>query len=419
MEIAIIGGGIGGLTTALWLHKKGLKAKVYEAVPEVKPLGVGVAIQPYGTREITELGLLDRFEKISVEALDSMHYNHYGQEIYGERCGKHIGYEHAQRMVHRGTFQMMLYEAVLERLGPDSVVSGARLKGLEQDADGVTLFFEPGKGAPESARADIVIGADGIKSVVCQLLHPDLSKPKYSGITLWRGVTYMKPYRKGGTVLHIGAPSVGSMIVYPILNNATPDGLTLTNWVVEQNGLTENIEDWNHRVKVDAIAHMFDTVKLDFIDVGAMMRAAHEVYIFPLIDHDPLDRWSFGRVTLLGDAAHAMYPRAGNGACQALVDARVIAEKLTEIKDPVAALKAYEDERRDKVNKLVMANRGEGLGIIRRLVDQRTNNQPFDDIEKVLPFKEADDIFKYYHGLAGMKRPAGKEGEASGFRTPV
>jgi 2-polyprenyl-6-methoxyphenol hydroxylase-like FAD-dependent oxidoreductase len=267
-------------------------------------------------------------------------------------------------------------------------------------------------------RADVMIGVDGIKSVVRKQLLPESTRSHYSGITLWRGVTLMKPFKSGGTILHIGDPkSQGSLIVYPIRDNEDGQGNTLVNWVVEQNGRPETMEDWNQKVTPDEIAHKFDECKLDFLDVGQMIRNCREVYLFPLIDHDPLPQWSFGRVTLLGDAAHAMYPRGGNGVCQALVDTRVIAEKLAAISDPVEALREYEAERRNIVNRILVANRGEGPEVVRRIVEERSGGKPFDDIEKILPLAEADAIFKEYHRLAGMKRPDEKPGETSGFRS--
>jgi 2-polyprenyl-6-methoxyphenol hydroxylase-like FAD-dependent oxidoreductase len=406
LNIAIIGAGPGGLALALRLHQKGFKPTIYEGVRELKPLGVGVDIKVYGVKEITEMGLLEEFQEISVEAIDSLFFTRYGQMIYGEKCGKHMGYPHEQRFVHRGTLQMMFYDAVIKRLGPEAVVHGARCTGFEQDETGVTVHFEEAEGVPSSARHDLLIGADGIKSVVRNQLIPSSEGSHYSGVAMWRGVTVMPPFRNGGTILHLGDPiAQGSMIVYPIRNNVDGKGNQLVNWVVEQNGKPKSIEDWNQRVSPDEIAHKFDETRLDFVDVGEMIRNAREVYLYPLIDRDPLPQWSFGRVTLIGDAAHAMYPRGGNGLCQALVDCRVLAEKLAEVDDPVEALEQYEGARREFVNRIVIANRGEGPEVVRRIVEERSGGKPFEDIETIFPLKECEAIFLEYHRMAGMQRP--------------
>jgi 2-polyprenyl-6-methoxyphenol hydroxylase-like FAD-dependent oxidoreductase len=418
VEIAIIGAGFGGLTTALRLEQAGLKPRIYEAANVLKPLGVGIAIQPYGTRELTELDLYERFAAVSVEARESVYYNQWGQEIYGERCGKHIGYAYDQRFIHRGTLQMLLLAAVKERLGEDAVVLGARATGYEQDATGVTVHFEPRRpGAPTEVRADVVIAAEGIKSPIRTQMHPSSAESHYSGITLWRGTTLMKPYKTGGTILHVGAPSQWSLIVYPILDNADADGNTLINWVVEEMDRPEIVEDWNHPAPVDPIADWFDECDLGFLSVPDLIQRSQESYLFPMMDHDPLETWADGRVVLLGDAAHAMYPRGGNGTCQTLVDARVIAEKLTSIPEPVDALKAYEAERINIVNRIVLANRGDGPEVVRRIVEDRTGGARFEDIEDVLPFEEADSIFQEYHRLAGMQRPNQDAVGRSGYKS--
>ncbi len=416
MEIAIVGAGPAGLVAALQLHARGISARIYEAVGELRPLGVGVDIKPYGVQELDGIGLRAEFEAMSVDAQESLFFNHHGQEIYAERCGTHMGYLYPQRFVHRGYLQMMLYRAVVDRLGEDAVVTGARTVSYESDAEGATIHLEHRDGTTSTVSADVVIAADGIKSAVRRQMHPTSADPKYSGITMWRGTTVMEPFKTGGTILHIGDPRVASMIVYPIADDFEGTGKTLVNWVVEATR-DESVEDWNQRGTVDEIVHLFDDTDLPFLDVQRMLRDAHEVLLFPLIDHDPLDTWLDGRVALLGDAAHAMYPRGGNGVCQAFVDARVIAEHLATAADPDEALRAYQAARLEPVNRLVLANRGEAYEVIRRMVAERTDGKPFDDIEAVLPLAEADEIFSRYHALVGMPRPGYRADEATGFRS--
>lgn len=415
-DIAIIGAGPGGLVTALRLHQQGVRPTIYESVPELKPLGVGVDIKTVGTKELDELGLLEEFRAISVDAEDSIFYNHFGQEIYAEKCGTHMGYLHEQRFVHRGILQMLLFRTVLDRLGEDAVVLGARVVRYSQDADSVTLDIEHRDGQTEQVRHEAVIAADGIKSAVRRQMHPNLAEPEFSGITMWRGTTLREPIRGGHTILHLGDPRISTMIVYPIAENFEGSGLDLINWVVETNG-EETIEDWNQVADPEQIIPAFDSLELPFLDVQQLIRDAREVYLFPLIRHFPLDSWVDGRVVLLGDAAHAMYPRGGNGITQAMLDATVITEKLGAHADPAEAFAAYDSTRREIVNRIADNMRGEGYEVIRRMVAERTDGRPFEDIEDVLPLAEADEIFSRYHSLVGSPRPGFEAGEATGFRT--
>ncbi|WP_460775836.1 FAD-dependent monooxygenase [Microbacterium sp. GXF7504] len=416
-DIAIVGAGPAGLLTALRLHKQGIRPTIYEVVPELKPLGVGVDIKTVGTAEIDDLGLLEEFRAISVDAEDSIFFNHYGQEIYAEKCGVHAGYVHEQRFVHRGRLQMLFYQVVLERLGADAVKLGARVTGYEQDADGVTLSIAYEDGRTEQVRHGAVVAADGIKSAIRRQMFPEMAEPHFSGITMWRGTTLMEPFRGGHTILHIGDPNISSMIVYPIADDFEGTGKTLVNWVAETNG-EESIEDWNQIGDISEVIPLYDTVDIPFLDVQRLMREAREVYMFPLIRHEPLENWVDGRVTLLGDAAHAMYPRGGNGITQAMIDGRVLVEQLAaHPDDPHAAFVAYDAIRREPVNRIMLNMRGEGYEVIRRIVAERSEGKPFDDIEDVLPLAEADEIFSKYHALVGAPRPGRDASEATGFRT--
>ncbi|MFJ2958406.1 FAD-dependent monooxygenase [Streptomyces sp. NPDC087270] len=416
LDIAIIGAGPAGLAAALRLHQQGFRPRIYETVPELKPLGVGIDVKVYGTKEIEELGLLDEFRAMSVDARTSVFYNKYGQEIYAELCGVHMGYLHEQRFVHRGFLQMLFHKTVLERLGEDAVVQGMRCVRYTNHDGKVTLDLQDTAGNSSQVTADLVIAADGIKSAIRQQMHPDHSEPVYSGITMWRGTTLMEPFADGSTILHIGAPQTSSMIVYPIANDFEGTGKTLVNWVVEATR-GESVEDWNQTGTIDEVIHYYDECDVPLLDVQEMMRNAREVYLFPLIRHEPLDNWIDGRVVLIGDAAHAMYPRGGNGACQAIVDGSSLARHLAGAQDVPAALQAFQAERLAAVNGIVMAHRGEGYEVIRRMVEDRTGGERFTDIEEVLPLAEADAIFSEYHARVGQPRTGHEAGEPTGFRT--
>jgi 2-polyprenyl-6-methoxyphenol hydroxylase-like FAD-dependent oxidoreductase len=416
LDIAIIGAGPAGLAAALRLHQQGFRPKIYESVPELKPLGVGIDVKVYGTKELEELDLLEQFRAISVDAQDSIFYNKYGQEIYAELCGTHMGYLHEQRFVHRGYLQMLLYRTVLERLGADAVVHGVRCTGYTNQDDRVILDLVDREGNASRISADLAIAADGIRSAIRQQMHPNHAEPVYSGITMWRGTTLMEPFGSGGTILHIGAPQSSSMIVYPIADDFEGTGKVLVNWVVEA-VREESVEDWNQLGTVEEVLPYYDQCDIVHLDVQEMLRQAREVYLFPLIRHDPLDSWIDGRMVLIGDAAHAMYPRGGNGACQAIVDGAVLAAKLATVDDVPAALKAFQDQRLPAVNGIVMAHRGEGYEVIRRMVEDRTHGERFTDIEQVLPLAEADAIFSKYHALVGQPRPGHEAGDTTGFRT--
>lgn len=314
---------------------------------------------------------------------------------------------------------MLFYRTVLERLGEDAVVLGARVASYEQHEDGVTLNLEHRDGRTEQVRHGAVIAADGIKSAVRQQMHPELSEPHYSGITMYRGTTLREPIRDGHTILHVGDPRISTMIIYPIADDFEGSGKQLINWVVEVEG-EETVEDWNQIGSTDDIVPLYETANLEFLDIQQLIRDAREVYLFPLIRHDPLDTWVDGRVVLLGDAAHAMYPRGGNGVCQAFLDARVVAEQLTNHEDPHEAFVAYDTERREPVNRIVMNMRGEGYEVVRRMVAERTDGKPLESreqIEQVLPLAEADEIFSNYHRLVGQPLRDGHDTYCSGFRT--
>lgn len=402
MEILVIGGGIGGLTLALSLHEAGIACRVFEAAPEVKPLGVGINLLPHGMRELTELGVHERIAKVAIETRAIHFYNRFGQLIFDEPRGRYAGYEWPQYSVHRGDLHRELLEAVRERLGAGCVQLGSKCAGLEQDASGVTVRFEDGS----SARGAAAIGCDGIHSAVRRHLHPDEGPPAFQGINMWRGVTRMTPFLGGATMAVAGWLAVGKMVIYPIRDRVDAQGRQLINWVAEIQSPRHVRQDWNLNGRLEDFYPIFEGWRFDWLDVARLLRESDTVLEYPMVDRDPLPFWSQGRITLLGDAAHPMYPRGSNGAGQAILDARALTGCLKREPDVTGALKAYEAARLEAAYKVVLMNRKDPPDAILREVHLRTGDKPFERIEDVVPRQELAEIMETYKRVAGFSRDA-------------
>ena len=340
-EVIIVGAGIGGLTLGLTLHQAGIKCTIFESVPELRAIGVGINLLPHATRELTALCLEAELARLAIETRDATFFNRFGQLIYQEPPGCAAGYEHPQFSIHRGDLQMVLLEAFRARAGADRLVSNRHCLGVAQDDDGVTVTFSDGPGGSGrfTALGAVAIACDGINSAVRKQFFPDEGEPRYSGVNMWRGVTRWKPILSGASMIRAGWLSHGKMVIYPI-RAADSDGLQLVNWVAEIETPNYRKRDWNRTGSLDDFISAFADWHFDWLDVPAFIRAADSVLEFPMVDQDPLLRWSFGRVTLLGDAAHPMVPRGSNGAGQAILDARALTSALLEHGDPAAALAA-------------------------------------------------------------------------------
>ncbi len=403
-DILIIGGGIGGLAAALAFHDIGLSPKVYESTKEIKPLGVGINLLPHAVRELTELGLLNRLEATGVELEELRFYTQYGLEIQREPRGRGAGYNWPQFSIHRGHLQMLLYEAVQDRLGPDCVSTGHAAVDLDQTGDKVQVYFQdPATGKSlETKSADIVIAADGIHSTIRRKYYPDEGAPIYGGINLWRGVSKQKPYFGGRTMLLAGTLKSGKRVIYPV-TQPDENGDVLINWVAEVRTDAYHNNDWNRPGKLEEFAHFYDSWTFDWLDVPQMIRNAERVMEYPMVDRDPVDRWTFDRVTLLGDSAHPMYSIGANGAGQAILDARTLAGLMVKMDDPLAALKAYEAERLPVTAKVVEANRGEGPDYLLEIVADRAP-EPVANIHDVISQAEIDEIGEKYKKITGYDR---------------
>jgi len=401
VTILIVGGGVGGLTLALSLHQIGVPCRVFEAAPEIRPLGVGINLLPHGTRELTELGLQESLAQRAVSTREVVFCNRFGQFIYREPRGRFAGYDWPQFSIHRADLHEVLLEAVRARLGPAAIGLGRKCVALEQDAIGVTVRFDDGT----SQRGDAAIGCDGVNSTVRRILYPGEGPPAYQGINMWRGVTRAKPYLGGASMVIGGWLEVGKMVIYPI-REPTADGLQLINWVAEIQSPRNVMQDWNLGGKLEDFYPTFAGWTFEWLDVAALLRNSETILEYPMVDRDPLPSWSHGRVTLLGDAAHPMYPRGSNGAGQAILDARALAGCLKREPDPVAALRAYERVRLKAAYDVVLMNRTNPPDAILREVHERTRDKPFARIEDVISNDELVALSENYKRVAGFEREA-------------
>jgi len=401
MQVIIVGGGIGGLTLALSLHQAGIACRVFEAAPDIRPLGVGINLLPHAMRELTELGLQERLARVAVETQEQVYYNRFGQLIFGEPRGRFAGYDWPQLSIHRAELHKALMEVVRGRLGEDAVVLGSKCTGFEDKGGTIHAKFENGTEAAGSC----VIGCDGIHSSVRQLLFPGEGPPGYQGINMWRGVTRAKPFLTGASMVIAGWLEVGKFVVYPILP-PDADGLQPINWVAEIQSPRNVMQDWSLPGKLDDFYPVFADRSHDWLDCAALIRNAERIFEYPMVDRDPLPYWTRGRVTLLGDAAHPMYPRGSNGAGQAILDARALAGCLKREQNVPEALKAYEAARLKAVNELVLLNRTSPPDTMLREVHRRTGDKPFARIEDVIARDELVALSENYKRVAGFEREA-------------
>src|SRR5437899_1759201 len=406
-DIIIVGAGIGGLTLGLALHAAGIPCRIFESAAEIRPIGVGINLLPHATKELAALGLERSLASVAIETRDATFFNRFGQLIYQEPLGRAAGYEHPQFSIHRGDLQMVLLDAFRARAGADRLTTSHHCIGVEQDDAGVNVSFSdgPGGAARSTVRGRAAIACDGINSAIRKQFFPDEGEPRYSSVNMWRGVTRWKPMLSGASMVRAGWLSHGKMVIYPI-RRAGADGFQLVNWVAEIETPNYRKRDWNRSGSLEDFIGAFADWHFDWLDVPAFIRAADSVLEFPMVDQDPLPRWSFGRVTLLGDAAHPMVPRGSNGAGQAILDARALTAALVEHGNAVAALAAYEKQRLEATTRIVLTNRTNPPDAILREVFERTNDQPFEAIEDVISRAELLAMSDSYKRIAGFSREA-------------
>jgi 2-polyprenyl-6-methoxyphenol hydroxylase-like FAD-dependent oxidoreductase len=400
-DVLIVGGGIGGLTLALSLHQAGIAARVFEAAPEVQPLGVGINILPHGMRELCELGLQDALAARAIETRELAFYSRHGQFIYKEPRGRYAGYDWPQLSIHRADLHKVLLDTTLQRLGRDAVRLDHRCLKAEQDSAGVTLHFD--KAGPQ--RGKIAVGCDGIHSALRWQLYPDQGPPKYSGVNMWRGAVRWPAFLSGDTMVSTGWMTVGKTVIYPV-RPGTPEtgGLPLINWVAEIERPEAVRQDWTGRGKLSDMMPAFAGLTFDWLDISGMIESTEEILEYPMVDRDPLPRWTFGRVTLLGDAAHPMYPRGSNGAGQSIIDARYLTGQIKTHGATEQALQGYEAVRGPATANVVLANRNNPPDAILREVWQRSGGRRFERIDDVISPAELQAISDRYKKVAGFDR---------------
>jgi 5-methylphenazine-1-carboxylate 1-monooxygenase len=407
MKIAIAGGGIGGMALALSLVDANLDdVDIYESAPAIRELGVGINVLPHGVRELAELRLLDELLAVGIPIAEHLYYTRLGQRIWAEPRGLAAGYSWPQLAIHRGELLGVLYRAVVKRLGRDRIHTDQHLQRFGHHGAGSVWaeFVNRATGTPVGrVEADLLVGCDGIHSTVRRALFPDEGPPRWNGAIMWRGVTLAQPFLSGRAMLNAGS-SKRRVVIYPISKAQEARGQALINWVATLKTAADGTmppQDWTSIGGREEALAAFASFEFKFLDVPALIRGAEVVYQYPMLDRDPLPSWNSGRVTLLGDAAHPMHPVGGNGASQAIIDARVLARELALQPSIEAAIATYAVERRPATAAVVESNRRAGPHGCQDLVEERAPNG-FAELRDVVSQREVEDIAGEYKQIAGF-----------------
>jgi 2-polyprenyl-6-methoxyphenol hydroxylase-like FAD-dependent oxidoreductase len=370
-------------------------------------LGVGINTLPHAIKELAELGLLERLDAVAIRTYELFYTNRFGQEIWREPRGIDAGYDVPQFSIHRGRLQGVIYQAVRARLGESRIHLGCRLGSFTQDDGGVTAYFFDRNGSHrQTARGDVLIGADGIHSVVRETLFPNEGPPRWNGLMLWRGAIDWPAFLTGRSMVVAGGLAA-KLVIYPIAEGSRPDK-RLTNWAVvgrvgDPSMPIPQKQDWSRPGRFEDLMPHVQRFRIPYVDARALIEATNEFWEYPMCDRDPLPRWSHGRVTLLGDAAHPMYPVGSNGASQAILDARFLADRLKHAEHPVQALWTYEQTRLPMTAEIVRMNRRGGPEGVIDAVEARAPDG-FSNIDDVLSLEQRKAIVRGYASTAGYAR---------------
>ena len=401
--ILIAGGGIVGLTLALTLHQLGMKVRLYEQAENPAPLGVGINLQPSAVREMIEMGLGEALDTIALRTREVAYFSKRGHQIWAEPRGTWAGYRWPQYSVHRGDFLMMLYDAARRALPPGSLLTGWRATGYEAGTRQAVLHLQHRDGSTRREEGSLLIACDGIHSAIRAQMHPQDGPPVWGGAVLWRATSRARPFLSGATMAMAGH-EWQKFVTYPISRPDPQSGEAVINWIAElkyEPDRAWNKEDYNRPGKLEDFLPAFEDWVFDWLDVPALIRSAPQVFEFPMVDRNPLPHWTEGRVTLAGDAAHAMYPIGSNGASQAIIDARFLARCLLDEGTTPEALHRYEAERRPVTTRIVLANRSNGPDQVMELVEQRCGGV-FGDVRDVLSEAELHETALQYKRLVGL-----------------
>ncbi len=403
MTVLIAGAGVAGLSLGLSLHQVGVPFRIIEAIAELRPLGFGINLQPHAVRELYDLGLKEKLETIGILTERTSYFNNQGQEVWSEPRGLEAGYKFPQISIHRGALQMMLHETLLERCGPKAILAGAKVSEWFETPRGLEVVLTDRQYGYEldRLRGSLLVASDGARSSIREKVFPDVGTAKPRTSMMWRGVA-RAPIFLGGRTMTISGTKGMKFVAYPIGQRGKTQ--SFVHWIAEMPKSPERdyeTQDWSRKGSIDDVLPSFEDWRFDWLDIPALIGGTTDVWEWPMVDRDPMPAWNEGRIALLGDSAHPMYPIGSNGASQGILDARVMARSMRDHGETSLALQDYDDERREPVNAIIQANRGQGPDAVLDAVAELAPDG-FDDIDAVMPVEARrvfSDTYKEATGL--------------------